>query len=99
MLLLTGLTKEFMVSNFVKLADFPYSAKCGGLYSPTQVGSMVIERDSWMCDVLFRLDHQRKEGRLTWRHNHDDMNILNELRNLTPTGFVLLTSLLVFARP
>lgn len=94
-----GLTKDFAVSHFVKLADFPYSAECSSFYGPTQVGSMIIERDSWMCMVLLRLDDQRREGRLTWRHNRDGMDILNGLRILTPTSFVLLTSLLIHARP
>ena len=88
-----------MVFDSVKLADFPYSAKCGGLYDPAQAGSIVVERDGWMCDVLLRLDHQRKEGRLTWRHKRDNTNILSKLRIFAPKGFVLLTSLLVFALP
>ena len=95
----TELTKDFAVSDFAKLADFPYSAECDNIYCSTQVGLMVTERDSWMCDVLLRLDHQRKEGRLMWRHDHDCMNILNKLRTMTPKAFVLLTSLLVFVRP
>lgn len=93
-----GLTEHFAVFDFAKLADFPYSGKCGGLYCPTQVGSMITEWDSWICDVLLRLDRQRKAGKLMWRHKCDDANVLNKLRNSAPKGFVLLASLSIFVR-
>ena len=93
-----GLTERFAVFNFVKLADFPYSGKFVDFYCPSQAGSMVTEWDNWICDVLLRLDRQRKEGRLMWRHKRDDISVLGGLRILTPKGFVLLTSLSVFAR-
>ena len=93
-----GLTEYFTVFDFMKLADFPYSAKCGVLYCPARVGSMVVEWDGWICDVLLRLDRHRREGGLMWRHSRDDMDILGRLRISAPKGFVLLTSLSVFAR-
>lgn len=60
---------------------------------------MVTEWDNWLCDVLLRLDHQRKEGKLMWRHRRDEANILGKLRVCAPKGFVLLTSLSVFTQP
>lgn len=95
----TGLTDCFTISYFVKLADFPYSRKCGDLYRPTQAGSTVTEWGNWLCDVLLRLDRQRREGKLSWRYKCDDINFLNKLRIFAPKVFVLLTSLSIFARP
>ena len=94
-----GLTECFAVLNFVKLADFPCSGKYGGFYCPARVELMAIGWDNWICDVLLRLDRQRKEGKLMWRHKRDDIGVLGGLRVSTPKGFVLLTSLSVFARP
>jgi hypothetical protein len=93
-----GLTESFTILESAKLADFPYSGKCGGLYHPTQAESVVAEWDNWFCDVLLRLDCQRRAGKLLWRHKCDDINILSKLRVCAPKGFVLLTSLSVFAQ-
>jgi len=95
----TGLTDRFTVFDFVKLADFPYPGKCGGFYHHAQAGLMVAEWDSWICDVLLRLDRQRKEGKLLWRHRCDEIGVLGGLRAFSPKGFVLLTSLSIFTQP
>jgi len=92
------LTDYFAVFDFVKIADLPYSGKCGGLYCPAEAESMVVEWDGWICDVLLRLDRHRREGRLMWRHSRGDIDILGKLRVYAPKGFVLLTSLSVFSR-
>lgn len=93
---LAGLTKEFTITQFVKLADVCYSGKSGGI--DYGVKEKLLKSDERFCHVLRQFDLKRNAGELTWRHESTDIDDFSYLLLQLPRTYELLYQLPGFTR-